>query len=459
MNKLLIADRSEDIRKQLKWAFRNQYSLILAASHTDAVGLFRKHRPKVALLDAGLAPPDEGADAFHCLTEMMSVDAYAKIIMMVASTGAQGAARAIQNGAYDVLKKPIDLGEVNVVCRRAFHLHGLEEENRKLRLACSRKGRVMSGMIGQSPAMVDVLSTIRKVAASDVSVLIQGESGTGKELAARAIHDASSRRSGNFLIVNCGTGPGELIEAGLLAHEVDNTTAPHTTAGRALDAQGGTLFLDEIGELPGVDQARLLRSLQDRSWGAQCGATGGGSDVRILAATSRVIGDDIKSGRFREDLYYRIAVVTVQLPPLRERKDDISLLASLFLMRFAEAFRKRVKGFSSAALEQIEAHAWPGNVRELENRVQRAVVLSEGPLIEPHDLGFGPRPAVSSPAPMPATTLKDARERIERQMIMQAMDRRKGNIAQAAEDLGISRPTLYDIMKKHGLFHMTHHSS
>ncbi len=335
----------------------------------------------------------------------------------------------------------------------------LVEENRKLRNALDKKSGALTGIIGQCPQMLEVFSTIRKVATSDVAVLVQGESGTGKELVARAIHAASSRREREFIPINCGAIPENLLESELFGHERGAFTGAHTQVqGKVEYAQGGTLFLDEIGELPPPLQVKLLRFLQDKTIQRVGGREDIAVDVRIVAATNRKILDDIKNGRFREDLYYRVGVVTIQLPPLRERKEDITLLGTLFLMRFSEEFKKRIKGFSAGALEQMESYTWPGNVRELENKIQRAVILSEGPLVEPHDLGFSARPAPASLV-LPGTTLKDARDRVERQMIVQAMDRNKGNIAQAAEDLGISRPTFYDIMKKHGLFHITQQSA
>ncbi len=461
MEKLLIVDDSEDIRKQLKWGFGNEYHLLFANDVGAALALYQKHRPKVVVLDLMLTPrEDDTLEGFRCLSEMLSVNRFSKIIVVTGNVDAGNALRAVQNGAYDFLKKPIDLAELKVIVKRAFHLHALEEENRKLRNSLDKKSGVMTGIIGQCPQMLEVFSTIRKVAASDVAVLIQGESGTGKELVARTIHAASPRRERDFIAVNCGAIPENLLELELFGHEPDAFTGAHSQVqGKVEYARGGTLFLDEIGELPAPLQVKLLRFLQHKAIRRRGGREDIAADVRIIAATNRKIPDQIKNGMFREDLYYRIGVVTIQLPPLRERKEDITLLGTLFLMRFSEEFKKRIKGFSAGALEQMEAYPWPGNVHELENKIQRAVILSAGPLVEPHDLGFSAKPA-SAALVVPGTTLKDARDRVERQMIIQAMDRNKGNIAQSAEDLGISRPTFYDIMKKHGLFHMTQpHSS
>jgi two-component system NtrC family response regulator len=458
MQKLLIVDDSEDIRKQLKWGFTSDYALLMASTVPEALALYQKHRPKTVVLDLGLPPRQEDAsEGFRCLREMLSVNPYAKVIVVTGSAESGAALQAVQNGAYDFLRKPIDLAEMKVIVRRAFHLQTLEDENRKLRYALDKKNGALTGIIGQCPAMIEVFSTIRKVATSDVAVLVQGESGTGKELVARAIHAASARREADFVAINCGAIPENLLESELFGHERGAFTGAHAQVhGKVEYARSGTLFLDEIGELPAPLQVKLLRFLQDK----RIQRVGGREDIevntRIVAATNRVLPEEIKSGRFREDLYYRIGVVTIPLPPLRERKEDLSTLAMLFLMRFNEEFKKRIKGFSAGALEFMESYAWPGNVRELENKIQRAVILSEGPLIEPYDLGFSARPVPAALPAGPVTTLKDARDRLERQMIMQAMDRRKGNIVQAAEDLGISRPTFYDIMKKHGLFHIAH---
>ncbi len=459
MEKLLIVDDSEDIRKQLKWGFASDYSVLLAGDAQDALAHFQKHQPKVVILDLGLPPDQEGTEeGFRCLEEILKSCRLTKVIIATGNGDIGNALRAVQAGAYDFLQKPIELGELKVIIRRAFHLHALEKENRRLRSVVDRKDGTLSGLIGQCPAMLDVFATIRKVATSDIAVLIEGESGTGKELVAQAIHAMSPRRERDFIPINCGAIPENLLESELFGHEKGAFTGAHAQVqGKVEFAHAGTLFLDEIGELPASLQVKLLRFLQDKTIQRVGGRETISVDARIIAATNRVISDEITAGRFREDLYYRIGVVTIHLPPLRERKDDIALLATLFLRRFGDEFKKRIKGFSSASLECMESYAWPGNVRELENKVKRAVILSETSLVEPHDLGLA---ATSAPEPPSARaqerrTLKDARDRLEREMIMQAMDRNNGNIAQASEDLGISRPTFYDIMKKHGLFHTT----
>lgn len=456
MEKLLIVDDSEDIRKQLKWGLAKDYAVLLAGDVSEAMTLFTKHQPKVVVLDLGLPPQSEGTEeGFRCLDAIKNAQRYTKVIIATGNGDVENALRAVQNGAYDFLQKPIELAEMKVIIKRAFHLYSLEEENRRLRSVLDRKDGALSGIIGQCSAMLDVFTTIRKVATSNVPVLIQGESGTGKELVARAIHAMSPRREQDFIPINCGAIPENLLESELFGHEKGAFTGAHAQVqGKVEFAHAGTLFLDEIGELTAPLQVKLLRFLQEKMIQRVGGREDIPVDARIVAASNRVISDEIAAGRFREDLYYRIGVVTIQLPPLRDRKEDIALLATVFLRRFGDEFKKRIKGFSSASLECMESYSWPGNVREMENKVKRAVILSETALIEPHDLGL-PLKTAPSAAGAPVSekrTLKDARDRLEREMIILAMDRHKGNIAQASEELGISRPTFYDIMKKHGLF-------
>jgi two-component system NtrC family response regulator len=298
---------------------------------------------------------------------------------------------------------------------------------------------------------------MRKVASSDASILVQGESGTGKELVARAIHAMSPRKDGPFVPINCGAIPETLLESELFGHEKGAFTGAHAQVqGKVEYAQNGTLFLDEIGELSSLLQVKLLRFLQDKT----IQRVGGREDVvvntRILAATNKDLAKEIGDGKFREDLYYRLGVVLIKVPALRERKGDIVVLATYFLKRYGDVYNKRVRGFNAAALEIMESYPWPGNIRELENKIQRAALLSEGPMIEPHDLGFDSIPTSRRTIHPEVKTLKEAKERLEKEMVVSALDRHEGNIAKAAEELGISRPTLYDIMKKQGLFNGIH---
>ncbi|WP_298273275.1 PEP-CTERM-box response regulator transcription factor [Geobacter sp.] len=454
MDKLLIVDDNEDIRKQLKWGIGKEYSLIMAADAREALEVFRRQNPRVVTLDLGLPPQEESSEeGFRCLEEMLQIAPEVKVIVITGSDEKENAVRAVQMGAYDFYQKPIDLNELKVIVKRAFHLQTLEDENRRLQDALEGSESDIKGIIGHCPEMQLVFSTIRKVAASDISVLVFGESGTGKELVARAIHAVSLRCNGPFIPINCGAIPENLLESELFGHEKGAFTGAHTRIqGKVEYAHRGTLFLDEIGELPPSLQVKLLRFLQEKVIQRLGGRENIPVDARIVAATNIDISRAMEEGTFREDLYYRIGVVTITLPPLRKRGDDLMLLANLFLKRFANDYKKRIKVFSPAAREFMTAYSWPGNVRELENKVQRAVLMASSPVIEPDDLGFAGRPAaVKGGTYSEATTLREARDRVERDMIQGAITNNKGNIAKAAEELGISRPTLYDLLKKHGV--------
>src|SRR5512143_1253637 len=459
LEKILIVDDSDEIRTQLKWGLGKEYSVIPARDGTEALALFKKNEPRVVTLDLGLPPHENGTEeGFRCLQEMLRHNATAKTIVITGNDQRETALKAIQMGAYDYYQKPINLEELRVIIRRAFHISAIEEQNRSLYAALERQASQVGGMIGQCPEMLTVLSTMRKVSSSDVSVLVQGESGTGKELVARAIHAMSLRKDGPFVPINCGAIPETLLESELFGHEKGAFTGAHAQLqGKVEYAQNGTLFLDEIGELPALLQVKLLRFLQDKT----IQRVGGREDVvvntRILAATNKDLTKEIGEGRFREDLYYRLGVVLIKVPPLRDRKGDLVVLATYFLKRYCFLYNKRVRGFNPAALESMEMYAWPGNIRELENKVQRAIILSEGPFIGPHDLGLDSQPLSRKNEHPEIRTLKEAKERVEKEMVTTTLDKNAGNIAKAAEELGISRPTLYDIMKRHGLFNGTLH--
>jgi len=453
MEKLLIVDDNEDIRRQLRWGIGKEYSLFLAADGTEALELFRKHRPQVVTLDLGLPPhEDSSEEGFRCLGEMLRMAPEAKVIVITGNEGKEIAVKAVQMGAYDFYQKPINLDELKVIIKRAFHLQTLEDENRRLQSALDGCGTDAKGILGQCPEMQQVFTTIRKVASSDISVLIHGESGTGKELVARAIHAQSLRKDGPFIPINCGAIPENLLESELFGHEKGAFTgAMARVQGKVEYAHKGTLFLDEIGELPLNLQVKLLRFLQEKVIQRVGGREDITVDARIIAATNVDILQAMEAGKFREDLYYRIGVVTVTLPPLRSRGDDLMLLANFFLKRYANDLKKKMKGFSETSREYMENYGWPGNVRELENKVQRAVLMASGAVIEPDDLGFIERPMARKISNSDVTTLREARERVEREMIKGAIANSKGNIAKASEELGISRPTLYDLMKKYGI--------
>jgi two-component system NtrC family response regulator len=450
VEKLLIVDDSAEIRKQLKWGLAKHFEVLLAEDVNEALHLFEAHQPKVMTLDLGLPPDADGAtEGLRCLELVLGRHPETKVIVLSGNEDRANALTAVRLGAYDFYRKPIDLAELKIILDRAFHLAALEAENRRLQTASLQRQGGMHGIFGQCPEMEEIFTTIRKIASADIPVLVLGENGTGKELVARAIHVQSLRKNGPFIPINCGAIPENLLEAELFGHEKGAFTgAANRVQGKVEFAHGGTLFLDEIGELPLPLQVKMLRFLQEKT----IQRVGGREDIeintRIVAATNVDIEKAIREGRFREDLYYRIGVISLRLPPLRDRGDDIRLLANLFLSRYVNDFGKKVKGFSPAAENGLRAYAWPGNVRELENKIKRAILMADSPLLSPDDLGFGGNGRFHDPGDTPLT-LKEARERLERDMLASTLKRHGGNVAKASDELGISRPTFYDLMKKH----------
>jgi len=455
VQKILIVDDNPDIRQQLKWGLGDQYAVMQAGDINEALALFKKQQPGVVLLDLGLPPHENSSvEGFRGLAEMLTIDPYVKVIVLTGNSERENALQAIQSGAYDFYPKPPVLSELKVIISRAFHLSNIEEQNRSMQKAGEMTSKDSNGIIGQCPEMLSVFATIRKVASSDVSIFISGESGTGKELVAQAIHAAGIRKSGPFIPINCGAIPDNLLESELFGHEKGSFTGAHSMVqGKLQYAHKGTLFLDEIGELPFNLQVKLLRFLQE----GVIQRVGGREDIaintRTVCATNVDIPTAISEGKFREDLYYRISVITITLPPLRERGGDILLLANFFLNKFNTEHNKKVRRFSAAAVKFLLSYEWPGNVRELQNRVQRAIIMSDAVIIEPADLGSDADPG-EEPWPEeehPAVSLREAKERVELEYISSAIERHSGNIVKAADELGVSRPTLYDLMKKHGL--------
>lgn len=462
MEKLLIVDDNAEIRKQLKWGLAKEYRIILAGNVDDAVKQFDEHSPKVITLDLGLPPDIDGAtEGLRCLQTILKKKPTCKIIVLSGNEDQQNALAAIDLGAYDYYHKPIDLDELKIIISRAFHLSVLEMENQRLQARITLEGAGYCGLLGNCPQVQQVFTTIKKVASIDVPVLVLGDSGTGKELVARAIHAKGNRNEGNFIAINCGAIPESLLESELFGHEKGAFTgAQNRVQGKVEYAHGGTLFLDEIGEMPPLLQVKLLRFLQEKVIQRVGGREDIPVDVRIIAATNIDIQDSISNGSFREDLYYRLGVISCVLPPLRERGDDIDLLANFFLQRFASEFDKKVRGFSTASIALLHEYGWPGNVRELENKVKRAVVMTDTAIIEPLDLGFDEisHQDIQSDANSPlqglsvsGMTLKEAKNKVEREVLVAAIEQNGGNIVKTAESLEVSRPTLYDLLKKHGL--------
>ena len=444
--KILIVDDEEDLCTQMKWALSADYDVYLAEDKQSAVAMINKEQPAVVTLDLGLPPNPAGVEeGFSVLDYILDHYSHTKVIIITGRGEKENALRAVEKGAYDFFYKPIQLDELKVVLRRAFSVSQLEKELHELRYRLS--GNTFENMIGTSPQMQDIFSTIRKVATTDVPVLITGESGTGKELVARAIHRLSIRESKPFVPINCSAIPENLIESELFGHEKGTFTGAHAQRkGRFEMAAGGTLFLDEVGDLPLTLQVKLLRFLQEKTIERVGGREQIEIDARVLAATNRDLGEAMKNSTFRDDLYYRLKVLEISLPALRERNGDIIVLAKAFLDRYGSENRKKVKGFSSQALEAIEHYSWPGNVRELENRIKRAVIMAEGKIITREDLELGE--AVDKKECVP---LKDAREMLEKELILKAIMRNENNLTKAASDLGVSRPTLYDLMDKLGI--------
>jgi two-component system NtrC family response regulator len=443
---LLIVDDDEEIRSQLKWALADDYELLLAGDRTGAIAAFEKGKPLVVLLDLGLPPlPTESEEGLATLGELLRANSLAKVIIVSGQGEKANALRAIGEGAYDFLCKPVNIDELKIILKRAFHVAHLEREYRAMQQAAAPDR--FEGMLGTSPQMQTVFNVIRRVATTGAPVLILGESGTGKEVAAMAIHRQSACRAGPFVPINCGAIPENLLESELFGHEKGSFTGAHTQRkGRIESAADGTLFLDEIGELPLALQVKILRFLQEQTIERVGGRTSINVDTRIIAATNSDLKKAMTEGKFREDLYYRLAVVVIELPPLRERPEDIPILAKAFLRRFAAEAGRASLTLGHLALSALRCHSWPGNVRELENRIQRSVIMAEGRQVSAEDLELAQAAAVSS-----GKTLRDAREGAERDAILSALRRQNWKIAAAAAELEISRPTLYELMEKLGI--------
>ncbi len=441
--RLLIVDDEESIRNQLRWGLADDYEVFTAASVEEARRMLREHRPAVVTLDVTLSAPGGPAEeGMRLLDEIVDRHPFTKVIMVTGNERRENALLALKRGAADWYSKPIQLEELKVILQRAVHILEIERAEEPERLGPRRYHR----LIGDSEPIRKVYGLIQRVAPTDATVLAVGENGTGKELVANAIHGASPRRDGPFVPINCGAIPENLLESELFGHERGSFTDAHRAReGRVELAEGGTLFLDEIGELSLPLQVKLLRFLQDRTVERIGGREATRVDARVVAATNRDLKAAMAEGRFREDLFYRLSVVTITVPPLRERGEDIRLLADYFLDYYSRHHQRRLKGFTQSALRALQTHAWPGNVRELENRIQRAVILAQDAYLRPEDLDLegGDRPA--------PRTLQSVREDAERRSIEEAMSRNAGNVSRAARDLGVSRPSLHDLLRKHGI--------
>jgi two-component system NtrC family response regulator len=398
----------------------------------------------MVLLDLGLPPhPGDPEEGLATLGELLALDRLTKVVVITGQGDRNIALQAIGSGAYDFLCKPVDTEELKLLLRRCFYVATLEREFRDMQQLLG--GKSFEGMMGSSARIRSVFESIRKVATTDAPVLLLGESGTGKEMAARAIHQSSGRKDGPFVAINCSAIPETLLESELFGHEKGAFTGAHAQRkGRFETATGGTLFLDEIGEIPLPLQVKLLRFLQEKCIERVGGRQSIDVDARVVTATNADLRKGMVEGTFREDLFYRLAVVQITLPPLRDREDDVRLLAQFFLQRFSAQSGKAGLSFDQEAMRALARYSWPGNVREMENCIRRAVIMAEGKRLTSKDLEL-------NHAALPAATLKDAREELERDMIQGALRRHGGRIAPAAQELGISRPTLYDLMEKLGI--------
>ena len=444
--KLLVVEDDPGLQAQLKWAYED-FDVTIVGDRAAAIAALRAEEPAVVTLDLGLPPdPDGTSEGLATLDEIMAIKPDTKVIVASGHNAREAALEAVARGAYDFYRKPIDFDEIALIVRRAFQLNRIERENRQLASRPAVDNRVLGTLITAAPEMMRVARTIERVANTNVSVMLLGASGTGKELLARGLHMASDRRDGAFVAINCAAIPETLLESELFGHEKGAFTgAVKTTEGKIEQANGGTLFLDEVGDIPLPLQVKLLRFLQERVIERIGSRSSIPVDTRIVCATHQDLETMITDGRFREDLFYRLAEIVVKIPSLAERAGDAALLAKAFLHRFAREMNPAVKGFARDALVAIDAWHWPGNVRELENRVKRAVIMAEGKLVGAADLDL------ANPAGAEALNLKAARESADRKVIRHALARSEGNISSTAKMLGISRPTLYDLLKQYDL--------
>ena len=443
---LLIVEDDLALQKQIKWSL-DRFDCVTASDRESALVAFRRHQPAVVTMDLGLPPdPDSTSEGFKLLEQLLNADPNVKVIVLTGQNDQANALRAVAMGAYDFFAKPFEPELLGLTIDRAFRLAELQAENRRLQ-AISQPD-ALGGLITRDPEMLKVCRMIEKVASSSATVLLLGESGTGKEVLAQGLHNAS-KRSGKFVAINCAAIPENLLESELFGYERGAFTgATKTTPGKIELASGGTLFLDEIGDLPFPLQAKLLRFLQERRIERIGGRQEINVDARVVCATHQQLDSLIGAHRFREDLYYRLAEIVVNIPPLRERQGDASLLAHALLRKFSQEHRRGTLVLTPDAVQAISAHGWPGNVRELINVVRRAVIMGENGRVTAEDLGLPPAAPSDAFSATAQFDLRKVRDAAERQAVLAALSGTDGNIAKAAELLGISRPTLYDMMNR-----------
>ena len=441
---LLAVEDNPGLQKQLKWSFEG-YEVFIAGDRKSALEQIEQNKIPVVTLDLGLPPdPTNASEGLAALQEILELAPHTKVIVVTGNDDRENALKAVSMGAYDYYQKPIVPEELSLIIDRAYNLFQLEEENRQL--VSNGASSALDGIVGSSTPILSACRMIEKVAPSEVTTLILGESGTGKELFAKALHRLSPRCDKAFVAINCAAIPDNLLESELFGYEKGAFTgAVKQTRGKVETAAGGTLFLDEIGDMPMALQAKMLRFLQERVIERIGGREPIAVDVRILCATHRDLGESIKEGSFREDLFFRISEIVIEVPPLRARDSDKLLLAQTFLDKFSEKNGRSFRGFTDKARSEIDAYTWPGNVRELENKVKRGVILAEENRISATDLGF------DEDTEQKSLSLRGAREQAEREVIQRALDIHDNNVTHAADAMGISRPSLYNLVKKLGM--------
>ncbi len=445
MEKLLIVDDDKGIQKQLKWSL-SDYEVVLADDRESAVAAVRRHEPKVITLDLGL-PPDEAnaSEGLAALQEILAIAPHSKVIVITGNDDRTNALAAISAGAYDFYQKPIETDVINVIVSRAFSVAAIEEENRKMRAVAGSD----IGIIGNSECIERLRMMVKRIAPTAITALLLGESGTGKEVTANAVHLASDRKNKPFIAINCASIPETLLESELFGFEKGAFTGAHrTTKGKIECAEGGTLFLDEIGDMPYSLQAKLLRFLQEKCIERLGGRQEIPVNVRVVCATNQNLEQMVADKTFREDLFYRVSEITLNIPPLRDRDEDVIILAQYFLQNYAAEYKRNVKSFSDDALSAIKAHKWPGNIRELQNKVKSSVIMTTGRQITAIDLGFFDHQDKSFELSL---NLRVVREQAESIAIQKAYALADGNMSKAAELLGVTRPTLYSMIEKYEL--------
>jgi len=445
MEKLLIIDDDKGIQKQLKWCL-SDYNVVLADDRESAIAAVRRHEPKVITLDLGL-PPDEAnaTEGLLALQEILTIAPHTKVIVITGNDDRTNALKAISAGAYDFYQKPIDADVIGVIVARAFSVAAIEDENRKMREVAGSD----IGIIGNSEAIDRLRMMVKRIAPTQITALLLGESGTGKEVTANAVHIASDRSKKPFIAINCASIPENLLESELFGFEKGAFTGAHrATKGKIECAEGGTLFLDEIGDMPFSLQAKLLRFLQEKTIERLGGRQEIDVDVRVVCATNQNLEEMVADKTFREDLFYRVSEITLNIPPLRDRDEDVLILAQYFLQMYATEYKRNVKSFSEDGLSAIKAHKWPGNIRELQNKVKSSVIMTTGTQVTAFDLGFFDHSDTEFELSL---NLRTVREKAESLAIQKAYALAEGNMSKASELLGVTRPTLYSLIEKYAL--------